>query len=210
MDATKHPTLTLEHASGWSIGDLFLFVDLTRFNGSSQPDAYYGEFSPRLSLSKLSGAEVQFGPVSDVLLASIFEFGKGDVESLLIGPGVDLRIPGFDFFQLNLYRRFPFNDRDGAVFQLTPAWAMTIPVLGSNVIFEGYIDWNFTSDGNYERNFHFNPRLKYDIGQVVTGASGAAFIGLEYSYWQNKYGIRDSSAFETDQTALSLFFNLQF
>ena len=210
VDAERQTTLTVEHASGWSFGDLFFFADLNRYHDSPQPDAYYAEFSPRLSFSKLGNTEIRFGPVSDVLLAATAEFGTGDVEGLLIGPGLDLSLPGFDFFQLNLYRRFIFNDRDGETFQLTPAWGMTIPFLGSNLVFEGYIDWNFTSDGGYQENFHFNPRLKFDIGKPMFDRANTAYLGIEYSYWSNKYGIEDSAAFNTDQNALSVFFNLRF
>ncbi len=44
-------TLTFEHASGWTWGDVFLFVDNKWFNGLSGSDGhtYYGEFSPRAS-----------------------------------------------------------------------------------------------------------------------------------------------------------------
>tara|TARA_Y100001968_G_scaffold272679_1_gene265009 strand:+ start:326 stop:619 length:294 start_codon:yes stop_codon:yes gene_type:complete len=45
-------TVTFEHASGWSWGDMFLFVDNKWYNGLSGEEGhtYYGEFSPRLSL----------------------------------------------------------------------------------------------------------------------------------------------------------------
>lgn len=210
VSASEQTTLTVEHASGWRFGDLFFFADLTRFNDASQAEAYYGEFSPRFSFSKLGNTDMRFGPVSDVLIASIVEFGTGDVEGLLIGPGVNLEIPGFDFFQLNLYRRFIFNDRDGEVLQLTPAWRLATPFLGSDLVFEGYIDWNFTSDGNYRKNFHFNPRLKYDVGGLLADRRGAFFVGAEYSYWTNKYGIPDTPQFRTDENTLSIFLNVCF
>ena len=51
-EASIQQTITFEHASGWSWGDMFLFVDHKWFNGHSGKDGrtYYGEFSPRLSL----------------------------------------------------------------------------------------------------------------------------------------------------------------
>lgn len=44
---------------------MFLFVDNKWYNGISGSDGhtYYGEFSPRLSLGKISGADLSFGPV---------------------------------------------------------------------------------------------------------------------------------------------------
>src|SRR3546814_981017 len=54
-------------------------------------------------------------------LAMTYEFGEGDNESYLIGPGFDLAIPGFDYFQLNFYNRQTEGPRAGDnVWQITP------------------------------------------------------------------------------------------
>ncbi len=34
-----------------------------------------------------------------------YEFGEGNNNAYLIGPGFDLNVPGFDYFQLNFYQR---------------------------------------------------------------------------------------------------------
>ncbi|WP_287815847.1 outer membrane protein OmpK, partial [Pseudomonas sp.] len=126
-------TVTFEHADSWKYGDNFLFVDNIFYNGKKDSgvgrNTLYGEFSPRLSASKIFGQQVGYGPVKDVLLAMTYEFGEGDVESYLIGPGFDLNIPGFDYFQLNFYDRIVDGDRAGNnVWQITPVWSYTIPV----------------------------------------------------------------------------------
>ena len=215
--AVKPPlqqTLTFEHASGWSVGDLFVFVDVTHFNGRSDPfagrDAYYGELSPRLSLGKLSGRSIAFGPVTDLLVAATYEFGEGDVETWLLGPGVDLALRGFDYFKLNLYRRFPRHGRDGETVQLTTVWSMTFPTGGSDIVFDGFIDWNLDSDGRYHRNLHFNPQIKYDLGKRMGWGGKRLYVGLEYTWWSNKYGIRDSAAFDTDESTASLLLKAHF
>ncbi|HIQ52382.1 MAG TPA: hypothetical protein EYH51_03795, partial [Pseudomonas pachastrellae] len=53
VDPSKQQTLTLEHASGGNYGDLFAFIDITKYNTSETNSAgdghtYYGEISPRL------------------------------------------------------------------------------------------------------------------------------------------------------------------
>ena len=106
-------TVTFEHASGWSWGDMFLFVDNKWYNGLSGEEGhtYYGEFSPRLSLGKLSGQDVSFGPVKDVLLAATYERGESSAgrpnQTYLLGPAVDLDVPGFDRLAINVYYRKP-------------------------------------------------------------------------------------------------------
>lgn len=214
VNPERQHTLTFEHVSGWKYGDLFAFVDTTRFADEEDfyhgRQAWYGEFSPRLSFGKMLGRELTAGPVSDLLLAATWETGKGEVETLLLGAGLDLALPGFDYFQLNLYRRLPRDGRDGDSWQLTPVWGMHFPVGRSDIVFDGFIDWVTGSDGDYHHNLHFNPQLKYDLGKALGWGGKRLFTGMEYSYWQHKYGIRHSAAFNTNQSAWSLLLKWHF
>src|SRR5690606_15833180 len=58
VDPQIQQTVTFEHVSGWSIGDLFLFVDSIHYNGATDANGnnstWYGEIAPRLSFGKLS------------------------------------------------------------------------------------------------------------------------------------------------------------
>ncbi|WP_312154873.1 outer membrane protein OmpK, partial [Pseudomonas sp.] len=135
-------TFTFEHADGWKYGDNFIFVDKIFYQGkkdaSNGPNTYYGEISPRLSFGKIFDQKIAFGPVKDVLLAMTYEFGEGDTEAYLIGPGFDLDIPGFDYFQLNFYQRTTDGSRPGDnVWQITPVWSYTIPVGSSDILIDG-------------------------------------------------------------------------
>lgn len=206
----QQTTLTLEHVSGWNWGDLFAFVDYTAFHNSAVDDSYYGEVSPRLSLSFVTGEKLAAGVVNDVFVASTMEFGRGDVETLLIGVGADMDIPGLDYFSLNIYRRFPEGGRDGDTVQLTPVWSVSGTVAGAELTFNGYMDWNINSDNRYEDNLHFNPQLKYDLGTHLGIKKKRLQVGLEYSYWRNKFAIRDSAALDTDQSVFSLLLQSHF
>lgn len=215
VDTGTQQTLTFEHASGWNWGDIFFFTDGYRFNGQrsglhDDNTSYYGEFSPRLSASKLTGKDVSFGIVSDVLLASTYEFGEGDVNTLLLGPGFDLTLPGFDYFQLNFYKRLPRGDRDGTTYQITPAWKVTFPVGDSQIIVDGYIDWVVNDDKTYSHNLHINPQIKYDLGPALNIAKNKLLVGIEYDYWQNKYGIANTQDFRTTQNVTNLIVKYHF
>jgi len=215
VDPPKQQTVTFEHASGWSFGDLFIFVDGIKYNteatnGAGDGHSFYGEISPRLSLGKLSGADLAFGPIKDVLLAATYEFGEDDVESYLLGPAIDLNIPGFDFFQLNTYYRETDGKRDGnGVWQITPAWSYTLAVGDSDLVIDGFMDWVVDNDDSYHANLHFNPQVKYDLAKAM-GWGKRFYVGVEYDYWSNKYGIDDDSFLGdeilggTDQSAISL------
>ncbi|SIS21052.1 Nucleoside-specific outer membrane channel protein Tsx [Aquipseudomonas alcaligenes] len=221
VDPPKQQTFTFEHASGWSFGDLFVFVDGIKYNteatnGAGDGHTFYGEISPRLSLGKISGADLSFGPIKDVLLAATYEFGEDDVESYLLGPAIDLDIPGFDYFQLNTYLRTTDGRRDGDnVWQITPVWSYTIPVGDSDLVIDGFMDWVVDNDDSYHANLHFNPQIKYDLAKAM-GWGKRFYVGVEYDYWSDKYGIDDNGFVGseilggTDQSAISLLAKAHF
>jgi nucleoside-specific outer membrane channel protein Tsx len=188
-------TFTFETAGGWKYGDWFIFQDLIIYNGDNfgVTSTTYGEISPRFSLGKISGQEMKLGPITDVSVALTYEEGEGPVQSFLYGVGLDLAIPGFTYFSLNTYKRHAIstgNSSDG--WQLTPAFRIDIPLGQSNFVFDGFIDWVFSADNvGYEENIHINPQLKYDLGKSLFGEHRAnkLFVGIEYDYWNNKYGV---------------------
>ena len=159
--------------------------------------------------------------MTDVLLAMTYEFGEGDVESYLIGPGFDLAIPGFDYFQVNFYNRQTDGSRPGDdVWQITPVWSYTIPVGNSDILIDGFMDWVVDNDendrGTYHANLHFNPQVKYDLGKSMGWGEKQLYVGFEYDYWKDKYGI-DSESFlgdeildGTDQNTASLLVKVHF
>ncbi|MFM2479883.1 ion channel protein Tsx [Celerinatantimonas sp. YJH-8] len=189
----EQTTITFESAGGWKYGDWFWFEDFIRNDGASvDSKTNYGEFSPRLSAGKIFGTNLSVGPITDLSAAFTYEHGEGDVESYLYGLGIDLKVPYFTYFQLNTYRRDAKNNNSSG-WQLTPTWRMDIPVGSSNIVIDGYLDWVFASDHDrgYETNFHFNPQIKYDLGQLIAGEKfkNHLMVGIEYDYWANKYGV---------------------
>ncbi|MHA6475865.1 outer membrane protein OmpK [Stutzerimonas sp. KH-1] len=214
-------TVTFEHANGWKYGDTFFFVDSIHYNGKgdfggTDDSTFYGEFSPRLSFGKIFQRDLSIGPIKDVLVAMTYEFGEGDVETYMIGPGFDLDIPGFDYFSVNFYNRNTDGDRAGdGVWQITPVWGYTLPVGNSDLLIDGFIDWVVDNDRNsrgeeYHANFHFNPQIKYDLGKALNWGEKQLYVGIEYDYWTDKYGIEDSSAFTTDQNTFSAIVKAHF
>lgn len=130
IDSPIQQTVTFEHVNGWKYGDTFFFVDSIHYNGKGNDNGrddstFYGEFSPRLSFGKILQRDLSFGPIKDVLVAMTYEFGEGDVETYMIGPGFDLNVPGFDYFSVNIYHRDTDGDRVGdGVWQITPVLSL--------------------------------------------------------------------------------------
>jgi nucleoside-specific outer membrane channel protein Tsx len=213
LDPETQHTMTFEHVSGWAMGDLFVFVDTIYFDGARDINdnqlSYYGEISPRLSASKMSGQDLSFLFVQDVLLSGCFEFGEAAEETPLVGVAVDLAIPGFDFFQLNAYRRFNDGSADPESYQLTPVWKMTFPIgEATSLVFDGFIDWVIAEGTD---NLHICPQFKLDVGALMGMDAGALYAGVEYDYWKNKYGVKDGDfGLDSDQSCVSALVKYHF
>ncbi|MBN1008094.1 DUF5020 family protein [Amphritea pacifica] len=174
--------VTVEHASGHSWGDNFFFLDrLESDNGDSEN---YMELSPRLSLSSLTGNDLSFGPVKDVLLAGTWESGEG-FDNFLAGVGVSLDVPGFQYFNANLYRAN--NDKSSNDTQLTLTWGLPFALSDAEFLYDGFIDWT-TSESDKASEMNFTSQLKWNAGKLI-GTKAPVYVGVEYAYWNNKFGI---------------------
>lgn len=201
-DSTRN-VLTFEHASGHSWGDLFLFADYLVSDDDSTE--LYTEISPRLSLNKLGlgklgSRELAFGPVKDVLLAGQLELGNMDdpdhltatgphFVNKLAGIGFDLAVPGFAYFQTNLYHRN--NDDRADNEQLTLAWGLPFTLGSEQFLYDGFIDWASASR-DVHASMNFTSQLKWDIGARM-GKSKKLYAGVEYVHWDDKFGIENGT-----------------
>ena len=212
LDPETQQTITVEHASGWSVGDLFIFVDGIYFNGDQDSNgnkvSYYGEIAPRFSAGKIMKKDLTVWFIKDFLAAGCYEFGENSTDNLLGGLGVDLAVPGFDFVQLNVYRRFNDLSRDPEAYQVTPVWKLSVPLGKSSFIFDGFIDWVI---GDNTDNLHICPQLKFDVGIFFGMRAQSLLAGVEYDYWKNKYGVQDGDfGLDTNQSAISALVKYHF
>ena len=199
---------TLENANSWVGGDFYGFLDYrSQHDHPSNPNTWYGEVSPRFSLVKMGALEARDGWVKDLLIATTWERGEGGNESFLVGAGVSLDIPGFSFFKANLYRR---KDKSrGAGFddtQFTFAFAYPFKLGKQAFVVNGISDYVF-GHGPRERNWHFVPQLRWDAG-AEHGKPRKYYLGLEFDYWDNQFGVKNSAALDTSQFSASFIFRV--
>lgn len=180
--------ITLEHVNGWKYGDNFFFVDITNPDRSNETTAtsFYGEISPRLSFGKISGADLSFGIIKDVLITTTMEVGEG-FHNYLYGLAVDLDIPTVPVFQINYYVRNEANTDTGN--QVTLVWVKPFSIASLEFSFEGFLDYAYGVDPS-EDNLITAPRLLLDVGKLW-GAPGSLQAGVEYQIWRNKFGIKN-------------------
>ncbi|GGB81222.1 ion channel protein Tsx [Marinobacterium zhoushanense] len=174
--------VTVEHASGHSWGDNFFFLD--RLKSSNGDTEHYFELSPRLSLGYLTNSELSFGPVKDLLLAGTWESGEG-FDNYLAGVGVSLDVPGFRYFNVNLYHvnnELKDNDR-----QLTLTWGLPFELGSAEFLYDGFLDWS-TEESDHAAEMNFTSQLKWNAGKLF-GTKAPVYVGVEYAHWNNKFGI---------------------
>ncbi len=177
--------MTLEHANSWKYGDFFVFLDQTwPDNGKS---GYYVEPALRFSLSKMTGRDFSYGLLKDVLVATSIEKPKGQGVRYLSGVAFDLNIPGFKFFKTNWYLR-DNPDLSGNTHQLTLVWNRPSSIGNVRLLVEGFADFA-GSEGSTVAHELIVPRLLCDVGELAGLQQNKVWIGMEWQYWHNKFGV---------------------
>ncbi|WP_440875942.1 nucleoside-binding protein [Thalassotalea sp. PLHSN55] len=172
--------MTLEHASGHTWGSTFTFVDRLHDHNLGGNETY-GEISANIDLAEFENSWVNKFYVSPQL-----EFGSNpfnNFNNVLYGVGVRLNVPKAKYVNVTLYRRN--NDLIDDNNQVTIVWAFQ---LTNNIVYDGFTD---IVDSNSERDSQYNitSQLKYDIGQHFNISKSTLYLGIEYTYWHNKFGI---------------------
>ncbi len=204
----KRKVITFEHASGHTWGDMFLFVDRLRSsNGSNET---YMEVSPRYSLGDYLLDPNEHSFVKDILLSYTMESGQNDVVSFdhhLYGFGIDLNIPYYKFFKLNFYRRN--NDGRANNWQMTHAFAIPFSVGEHRFLYDGFIDWSSAAETTHS-SLNFTSQLKWDVGQLMQLPKDRLFLGIEYVYWRDKFGVKNRPTIDSNEDNLNLLIKAHF
>jgi nucleoside-specific outer membrane channel protein Tsx len=189
--------LTLSHADGWALGRNFFFMDtLISEQGEASQVNLYGEFYSYLSLSKMTGKNLSYGLFKDLNLTAGVNAGENlDANSsgtriLLYGFTIDFNLPGFklltvDFLRHDILEPVSFESS----WQITPVWKFPFTLFGTHWSLEGFADFIGPKGPNYAGNVLAQPQIRLDLGDFF-GIGNSLFVGVEYQYWNNKYGIK--------------------
>ena len=208
----------LTHVSGYQYGSNFFNVDLLQSDSndpgsltqSSGAQEAYVTYRHTFDIGKLRATDLSFGPVSAVGATVGFDWKtKNDVgynsrkRMLVAGPTLTWKAPGF--LQTSLLLLHESNAPSGAfppISQvtgrytyrlhpmLTASWGIPI---GNGFKFEGYANL-IAAKGRDEVGNQTGPetnvdmQLMYDLGAAMGSAKNMFRIGLEYQFWNNKFG----------------------
>ena len=201
-DDVPKSIFTFENTAAWSWGSSYLFVDVLRSWSDADANAkeVYAEWFPSLSLRKLAGKTPGERFIRDVSATLGINTGirsTGPAPFVLL-PGVtfDLNVPGFNFVSLGA---FAYVDRGqfqgqptgchGTTYQLTPAWSLPFVLGRVGFRFDGFVDF-IGSHADCEAMIISQPQLKLDLSSLWDNP-GRLYLGAEFAYWHNKYGIAD-------------------
>ena len=188
--------ITVTHTHGWAYGRNFFFMD-TLFTESGQRSQtnLYGEAYSTFSLGKISGLDLSYRIIKDFGITVGINLGENmnstqsGYRAWLYGVTVDLDLPGFDYFNIDFLRQRVTETADiGTSWQITPVWKLPFEIAGGKWSFEGFADF-IGRNQTAARQALAQPQLRLDLGDFW-GDENHLFIGIEYQYWHNKYGIK--------------------
>lgn len=178
--------VTFEHLSSWAYGSNFFFFDITSPD-TENSTSYYGEFSPAFSFGKMGILNPPESFLKDVLLQLNFEIPQGPARRVnLVGLTLEWKDIGFDYFATQFLYRDVLGV-DGSTGQLTLVWLKRFGGESVPMEFSGFLDWAGKED-TVSDNVHVQASLLYDVSRK-TAQKVPLKVGMEYKYWQNKYGI---------------------
>ncbi|HVY04616.1 MAG TPA: outer envelope protein [Burkholderiales bacterium] len=202
--------IDFQHASGYKYGVNFFNIDLLMSdkndpgaNSAGAQEAYI-VYRNTLDAAKIFGGEYKFGPIRDIGATIGFDWNtKNDVgysskkRMLVAGPTIMMDVPGF--LNISVLALWESNAPVGITSRyeydthpmLDFAWG--IPIGTSPFSFQGYFDIigskgkdEFGNDTKTE--IHFDGAIMLDVGRVLGGPKDTFKVGLEYEYWENKFG----------------------
>jgi len=175
--------MTFRHAKPWGKGDNFFFIDVSNPDNYNRGGNLYMEWGPRLSLGKIfKDQPIQFGIIKDFYLVGELNHVHNPhvVKTIpLYGISVDLDIPGFSMFKLNMVKRDDPHLK-GKSEQMSMIWNYPFKLFGNSFLFEGFMDI-VSNEGATPASLHTQPQLVWKPMQKLN-------VGIEYQYWSNKNG----------------------
>ena len=198
---------TLQHASAWSHGSNFFFVDLSCCDDPvSNRDAYL-EWYSYLSLGALSGRDLSFGPVRNISLTGGINWGA-QARLARFTPGIQLALdlPGFAFANLDFVYLVDVGaglkgggtPKADPIFGVDFSWAYPFRIGEGSFSIEGHGEWQSATDnevGPQPYQVLLQPQIRYDFGKAMWGADNRLLIGTELQVWINKFAVEGANEF---------------
>ncbi|MDM1341110.1 outer membrane protein OmpK [Acinetobacter pseudolwoffii] len=181
----KQTTVTLEYAAKVKYADVFFFVDRARTDADTK--STYFELAPRLSLGEVTGKDLSFGPVKDVLVATTWEADSSNFDNFLYGIGFSLDIPYTQYANINFYKAENELQKDD--YQMTITYAIPFKIGGEEFLADAFLDWSTAEGSDHKSELNWTSQYKWNVGKHISPDT-KLYVGIEHSVWNNKYGYK--------------------
>ncbi|MGJ8526068.1 Nucleoside-specific channel-forming protein Tsx [Halomonadaceae bacterium LMG 33818] len=174
--------------------DLYGYFDAPRFFGLgnhadsgifTKGSPLFWELEPRLSINKLTGLNLHFGPISQFYIAmdDIYDMGHnraGRQHTMYIGLGTDIDTHTRASLSFNFYARRQFQNYEAPNENSWDGWRAGIkyfipltPLWGGNLSWIGFT------------NYDFNSKLSHEAPAIRSGTAIASSnaLSLAYTHW---------------------------
>ncbi|ARC92991.1 hypothetical protein B6A42_14185 [Vibrio coralliilyticus] len=197
---STHDYLEMEFGGRSGLFDLYGYVDV--FNLTSDPgsdkagkEKIFMKFAPRMSLDALTGKDLSFGPVQELYVSTLMEWGgNSGVNTQKAGIGSDVNVPWFGKVGLNLYGTYDSNKKDWNGFQVSTNWFKPFYFFenGSFISYQGYIDYQFGMKSEYSTS-----KTGGAMFNGIYWHSDRFAVGYGLKLYQDVYGIEDTPGFRS-------------
>lgn len=182
----KQTTVTLEYAAKVKYADVFFFVDRARTDADAK--STYFELAPRLSLGEVTGKDLSFGPVKDVLVATTWEADSSNFDNFLYGIGFSLDIPYTQYANINFYKAENELQKDD--YQMTITYAVPFKIGGEEFLADAFLDWSTAEGSDHKSELNWTSQYKWNVGKHISPDT-KLYVGVEHSVWNNKFGLKN-------------------
>ncbi|HJW73606.1 MAG TPA: hypothetical protein VJ486_12325 [Geothrix sp.] len=236
IDGTVHKDiLQLSHVSGWAYGSNFLNVDMLlsdkndpTASGNSGANEVYVVYRGSLSLGKLSGKDLGFGPLRDISVTAGFDINAKDnafaskKRFLVFGPTFHLAVPkGFLDVSLFACHEQNYNGIVGkavdfkTTWEFSTAWGIPFQMGPVGAEFKGYANY-VGAKGKDGFGVETKPETLANLSLMVDisplfGTKKKVYVGPGFEYWNNKFGgpNNDGPAPATNRTVTAPMLQVQ-
>jgi hypothetical protein len=199
---------TFQHASGYSFGDFFMFVDLSK--GDDSGTNHFNDWEvyteAYLSFSSARILHVDYGNsiLRDVALIGGINYAfDADVLKLLPGIRLSWNLPGFAFLNTDFMAYLDASKGvAGGNFNApaeTDSWMVdmnfateSFEIAGAHFNFEGHVEYIAPRHNEFGAKVRGHilgqPQFRWDAGETLFGTRNHLFLGIEYQFWLNKLG----------------------
>ncbi|MDC9595894.1 outer membrane protein OmpK [Xenorhabdus anantnagensis] len=211
IDPQKTISPIVEAFGDYKIGDMYVYSiwqNSLQHDYKGDKSTYYYKFVPRLSASKITGYDLSYGPLKDVLFAQWIAKTKNVKYDYFPGISLDWQVGGFSWLRTIFYFE---NNAQGNWNDQRIHIDYGIPFSNQLGDFRvvGTFDYTLGLGDNPEM-IDFKPELHYDLGKKLGYQAGHLWTGVVVNPVKNKYKIKDTSDFRTNQFSYGVFIRYSF